>query len=191
MLKSFDFNYWLLCLAVRIKNWFAPRVESAAKSSLAGSLVLISRLITTLPNFSLVGSFGFHSSNLVGFVSSFFIFDLVKGGFYPGFILTYLGFLSYFILGKLAGNSWQRKIILLPLASLMFFLLSNLGVWLYWYPNTLEGLTRCFTLALPFYKNTLLSDLLFGWGFVLLKRGLGSVGLEKKLWYNRSYVDHS
>jgi hypothetical protein len=46
-------------------------------------------------------------------------------------------------------------------ASVLFFMITNFGVWLAWYPTTLQGLTQCYTLALPFYRNTLIGDLLY------------------------------
>ena len=48
-------------------------------------------------------------------------------------------------------------------SSLAFFLLTNLAVWLFssWYPHTLSGLMFCYTLAVPFFKNTLMGDLFF------------------------------
>ena len=44
-------------------------------------------------------------------------------------------------------------------AATSFFITSNLGVWLFseMYPLTWAGLTECFYLALPFYRNTLIS----------------------------------
>jgi hypothetical protein len=67
---------------------------------------------------------------------------------------------------------------LLPLLSLgtstLFFLTSNLATWAegLLYPLTLPGLVLCFDQAIPFYKNTVLADLvgtavLFGLGPVL------------------------
>jgi hypothetical protein len=48
-------------------------------------------------------------------------------------------------------------------ASLSFFLLSNLAVWAAWemYPRTLNGLLACYAAAVPFFRNTAVSDLLF------------------------------
>jgi len=46
--------------------------------------------------------------------------------------------------------------------SLQFFAISNLGMWLTphgLYPHTLSGLSACFAAAVPFFRNTLLSDL--------------------------------
>ena len=50
------------------------------------------------------------------------------------------------------------------IASLIFFLTSNFGVWLLsnWYPKSFAGLVMCYEAALPFFRNTLLSTLLFG-----------------------------
>ena len=46
-------------------------------------------------------------------------------------------------------------------ASVAFFLITNFGVWLFWYPATLRGLAQCYTLALPFYRNTFIGDILY------------------------------
>ncbi len=61
-------------------------------------------------------------------------------------------------------------------ASILFFLVSNFGVWLTgtMYPMTFSGLTACYTAAIPFFHNTLLSGLLYSGvlfgSFELLKR---------------------
>lgn len=49
------------------------------------------------------------------------------------------------------------------LGTVGFFLISNFFVWAggNMYPQTIEGLGMCFTMGLPFLKNTLLSNLLF------------------------------
>ena len=46
-------------------------------------------------------------------------------------------------------------------SSLLFFLLTNFGVFLLGYPHTIQGLLTCYTLALPFFVNTIIGDLLF------------------------------
>ena len=62
--------------------------------------------------------------------------------------------------------------------SVLFFVWTNFGVWAFWnlYPHTLEGLVACYTAAIPFFRNTLLGDVvystaLFG-GFALAERFL-------------------
>ena len=49
------------------------------------------------------------------------------------------------------------------LASVWFFLVTNFAVWLAWdfYPKTIEGLIQCYTLAIPFFTNTLTSTVFF------------------------------
>ncbi len=65
----------------------------------------------------------------------------------------------------------QRKSVTLMPASLIaalaggtaFFLITNFAVWAFgtMYPHTLAGLIENYTLALPFYRATLLGDLLW------------------------------
>ncbi len=52
---------------------------------------------------------------------------------------------------------------------MLFFLITNFGVWLHTglYAKTWGGLVQSYTLALPFFRNTLLGDL----GFVGLLFG--------------------
>ena len=47
--------------------------------------------------------------------------------------------------------------------SVWFFITTNFAEWIIWdyYPKTIEGLLACYTLALPFFKNTLISTILF------------------------------
>ena len=49
--------------------------------------------------------------------------------------------------------------------SILFFLITNAGVWLHGggrvYPMTMDGLMLSYTMALPFFRNSLLGDLLF------------------------------
>jgi hypothetical protein len=46
-------------------------------------------------------------------------------------------------------------------AACLFFVITNFGVWLSWYPHTWEGLTVCFIKAVPFFRNTLVGNLVF------------------------------
>lgn len=65
----------------------------------------------------------------------------------------------------------QRTSVVAPLAAsltsaVVFFLVTNFGVWLestpslgpYYYPPTLAGLARCYEMALPFFRGTLIGD---------------------------------
>lgn len=132
------------------------------KQLLSAVLVFFSRFVKIMPNFSLVGSFGFFQSSLLLYMIQIIAFDYFFGGLYQGFIFTYLGFFAYWICGRLARGRFKHQVLLLPIASFLFFLISNFGVWFFWYPRTIAGLMTCYTLALPFYRNTLLGDVFFG-----------------------------
>ncbi len=130
--------------------------------TLFAGLTLILRFGFLPPNVSGVGAVGFASPSIILLIITTVGFDLIKGGLYSGFWWTYAGFLGYWILGRLAGKSFKKRLAFLPLASILFFVVSNFGVWLSWYPRTLQGLLTCYTLALPFYRNTLIGDMVFG-----------------------------
>ena len=48
-------------------------------------------------------------------------------------------------------------------AAVIFFLATNWAVWQFspWYAKSFEGLVQCYILALPFFRNTLLSNLFY------------------------------
>ncbi|MCX6763739.1 MAG: hypothetical protein NTZ97_03360 [Candidatus Moranbacteria bacterium] len=47
--------------------------------------------------------------------------------------------------------------------SILFFLLTNFAVWFFasWYPHNFQGLTECYLMAIPFFKNTIAGDLFY------------------------------
>ena len=47
--------------------------------------------------------------------------------------------------------------------SLLFFILTNFAVWFFasWYSHDFKGLTECYSMAIPFFKNTLAGDLFY------------------------------
>ncbi|MFH1366397.1 MAG: DUF6580 family putative transport protein [Patescibacteria group bacterium] len=95
----------------------------------------------------------------------------VMADFFIGFyqLPVMLAVWGSFILVGLIGLFIRKKksittIISGTLASsLLFFLTTNFAVWAAgsWYPKTLAGLVQCFTLAIPFFRNTILGDLFF------------------------------
>jgi hypothetical protein len=143
-------------------------------------LVFVSRFGYLPPNLTPVGSLGFFGSNFWLYMAVIVGFDVIKGGFYSGFLFTYLGFISYYLFGRHAKTN-RQKLVFLPLASLTFFLVSNFGVWWYWYPRTIDDLMRCYVLAIPFYRNTLLGDVLFGYGIILYQSGVVKRFFESKI----------
>ncbi len=139
-------------------------------SLIIGLAVFGSRLGFLPANVSPLGAFGFFSRNPIYFALSIVAFDYLVGGFYQGFWFNYLGFAMYWLIGRLTTRQLKLQLIGLPLASLLFFLISNFGVWFYWYPRTLEGLTTCYLLAVPFYRLTLFGDVMFGYGLMAVQQ---------------------
>jgi hypothetical protein len=122
-------------------------------------------------NFAALGASGFTSQKPFAFAVSIFLFDRFFAGFYQGFLWTYLGFAAYPIFGYLARKFPTWRLTFLVLASLSFFFFSNFGVFLAWYPQSLNGFILCYSLALPFFAATLASDLFFTALYFLLPRG--------------------
>jgi hypothetical protein len=62
-------------------------------------------------------------------------------------------------------------------SSVAFYLLSNFAVWASFnmYPKTLTGLMTCYTLAIPFFKPSLIGDLLFTAGMFAVPVLFGSL----------------
>ena len=88
-------------------------------------------------------------------------------GFHSTIVFVYGSFMLIGFLGL-----WLRTHKkLLPIAgttilsSILFFGITNFGVWLtgsgWSYPGTWQGLIECYTLAIPFFRNTIAGDLIY------------------------------
>lgn len=114
------------------------------------------------------------------FASDFILNNTINRGFFSdtsGLIIfdsymfwTYGAFLLTVVLGiALTKSKSATKIIAGGLgASVLFFILSNLGAWVSMpmYTKDLSGLATCFAAAVPFFRNTIMSNLLFATLFI-------------------------
>lgn len=74
-----------------------------------------------------------------------------------------------YLLIALASSTWLRKltlargVLLTVSSSVFFFVVTNFAVWVEGglYAHTWAGLSQCYTMALPFFRNTLLSDMVY------------------------------
>jgi hypothetical protein len=104
-------------------------------------------------------------------------------GLYPHMEVQYLSFALIVCIGfRLQPRRTAPRIAGAALLSaLVFFVVTNLGVWAFGslYPKTLSGLIACYVAAIPFFRGTLLGDLiytaiLFG-GFRLLESRFAAI----------------
>lgn len=86
-----------------------------------------------------------------------FLSDIVLGFSY----ITLFVYASFVLVSYIGYASKKIKITTILLSSISFFIITNFGVWLIGYPKTLDGLLECYTLAIPFFRNSLIGDFLF------------------------------
>ena len=136
------------------------------------------RLAPHAPNFAPVGALalwsGFYLPKRVGII--FPLLAMLASDAFIGFydvrimLAVYASFALMAFLGRLAREkhaSARYAPLVAVLGSTVFYLATNFAVWANssLYPQTAEGLLWCYTLALPFFRNTLLSDLMYGASF--------------------------
>ena len=148
-------------------------------------LAALSRLIPHPPNFAPIGAMALfgatyfaqrHLSFLIPIIGMW-LSDLVLNNviygqyfdhfvwFYDGFYFTYGAFILIGLVGFLLLKNVKVQTVVIGSfsASILFFLISNFGVWFSgtMYPKDLNGLMARYTAAIPFFKNTLMGDLVY------------------------------
>lgn len=103
-------------------------------------------------------------------IGAMFLSDLFIGTYQPLVMASvYASMLAAVGIGAYIKKkrSWLKVGAGALLAPIIFFLATNFAVWAFtpWYPITLPGLIKCYTLALPFFRNTLTSTLLYSGAF--------------------------
>ena len=132
-------------------------------------LAAISRLVPHPPNFSPIAVFGgaqFADKRAAFFVplAAMFLSDLIIG-LHALIPVIYGSFALIVCLGF-----WVRRrpgVLRIASAAIigacLFYATTNFGVWAFgtMYPKTFTGLVDCYAAALPFFQNSLLSDLFY------------------------------
>lgn len=164
------------------------KLSASEKSLLPVALVilLLAAILRTQPHVANVTPF-FAISILVGFlfgshrvilsavlsVAAMFCADLVIG-FHPTMVFVYVGVAIAAVIGSMASAPIRKQrsvprqaigaFVASGVASTVFFVVSNFGVWMVGglYPKTMDGLVQCFVMAIPFFRNSLTTDLFFG-----------------------------
>lgn len=136
-------------------------------------LGLIGRFFPHLPNVTPITAIALFSATYLGLRYSFIIFFatmLVSDifiGFYqwPVMLSVYGSFALASLIGLYLKNHKTFPIILggTVVSSLLFFLITNWAVWQYggMYSPGWDGLFESYTMAIPFFKNSLVGDLFY------------------------------
>jgi len=130
------------------------------------------RLIPHPPNFAPIAAmalFGgaYFNKKWAAFlipISAMFLTDLILG-FHETMWAVYLSFALIVVIGMLMlkeikiGNLFFASVI----SSVSFFIITNFGSWIStgYYTKTGAGLATCYIAAIPFFHQTLLSDLFY------------------------------
>ncbi len=131
-----------------------------------------SRLIPHPPNFSPIAALALFGGASIE--RTWLAFMLPLAAMFSSDVLLGVGLLTPVIYGCFALivclGFWVRRrpgpsrIALAAIAgAFLFFVVTNFGVWLLgaFYPKTQAGLAACFIAAIPFFWNTLTSDLFY------------------------------
>tara|TARA_B100000029_G_scaffold404339_1_gene404368 strand:+ start:2998 stop:3516 length:519 start_codon:yes stop_codon:yes gene_type:complete len=135
-------------------------------------ILALSRLLPHPPNFTPIITIGIMSSyffknifsSLIILLISMLLSDLFIG-FYKNMVFVYLSLILitciFFKIIKKANYS--SLLIYSFFGSLLFYLVSNFGVWLTgdMYEKNINGLVNCYLMAIPFFRNTLISTIIF------------------------------
>ena len=125
----------------------------------------ISRLIPHEPNFTPILSLsilGFLFSTILSVkllivLGSMFFSDLIIGT--HDFIL----YVYFSLIILIIFSNSKNYIYMIFFGPLIFFIITNFGVWLNssYYTKNINGLIECFYMAIPFFKNTILSTFFY------------------------------
>jgi len=133
---------------------------------------VFTRLLPHPPNFTAVTAIALFSAVyldrrhvLIVPLAIMLISDFIIG-FHDMVLWVYLSFLLIALTGL-----WLRRhqgvtatLGVTLTGSLLFFLLTNFGVWLSvqsMYPHNMAGLYQCYAAAIPFFRNSVIGDLVY------------------------------
>ena len=134
-----------------------------------GVILALSRIIPHPPNFTPILASAIMAPMLVkdrwvGMaipIVAMFISDVIIG-FYSYQLVIYSSILAIALVAPMRKNYAMLGMMAVG-GSVWFFITTNFAEWIIWdyYPKTIEGLITCYTLAIPFFKHTLISTCLF------------------------------
>ena len=142
--KLFYFIFFIIVLALSRIIPHPPNFTPIIASAIMAPILINNRIYGTLLP-----------------VIAMFLADIIIG-FHPYMLVIYLTIASISLASPIKIK--LMNIFFFSIASsVWFFLTTNFAVWLVWdyYSKNFQGLIKCYTLAIPFFTNTLLSSILF------------------------------
>ena len=140
----------------------------------AGRFILVEYV--GIPNFEIITALALIAGIYLGGIymiivplAIIFLSDLVIGNNYI-FIFTWTAFMFIGLFGYLYkkyknkfNKIFANSILLAIASSIFFYLYTNFGWWLMsgMYEHNLSGLIRCYYMAIPFFRNNLMGNLIF------------------------------
>ena len=142
-------------------------------------ILALSRLMPHPDNFTPIIALAIMSSYFfrnVNFSYVVMLFSMLLADFFIGFyshmVFVYLSlFLIVLIFFKISKKmNYKNLFIFSFFGSVIFFLISNFGVWLVGnlYERNINGLMECYFMAIPFFKNTIISTLIFSYSSLII-----------------------
>lgn len=136
----------------------------------------LTRLIPHPPNFTpitAIALFGgiYMNNKILAFIIPVGI--MIISDLFLGFSsISYFVYGSFMVISLIGINCKNPKILkaiaLIILSSISFFIITNFGVWILGgYPKTWTGLAICYTMAIPFFKNSLMGDFFYSGVMIL------------------------
>lgn len=156
---------------------FYFRMNPAIFAIIISVFSFAARLVDHAPNFAPIGALAIWSGMFlpkrIGILlplAVMFASDALIGSYDWRIMLSvYASFAITALVGYLLREQKSPAIVLSSLiGSLFFYLATNFAVWAFgtMYAHNWQGLIQCYYLALPFFRNTLYSDLIYGTIFV-------------------------
>jgi hypothetical protein len=134
-------------------------------------VAVLFRLLPHLPNFTpitaiaLFGGLYFTNKSMAYLVP---LFIMVLSDLFLGFHSISIFVYTAFLLVSFIGTQTKKpSVFTILLSSIGFFIITNFGVWILSYPKNWTGLIECYTLAIPFFRNSLLGDFFYSGVMIL------------------------
>ena len=144
-----------------------------------------SRFVPHPPNFTSLLALSFYIPAILGvrflpmLIISFIITDLIIG-FHSVTLFTWGSILLIGLMSKFFIANTKTRISGVLIGASLFFVITNFGVWsMGSYGYTLEGLIACYTLAIPFFGNTIAGTIIFS---VVIE-----VFLQRKILFKKAF----